>query len=241
MAYSRVELDHSGAREVDNAKSSWAGLFLWWFENVALGATSSARLLLGQAPSSRRDLLQSAIADGLTVKTSVSSSLVRSHASACGSFRASLTQARSSPETPSNSETLGPFPMRARAWGTSEMRALRFLAATSATLVLGTACGRSPDLDNPSAPPVVFTEHRFAAALQRGEAPLAALPLGTDCSVRGASACASNLCVHTASTPSFGWRCSKRCLGHEDCPSGWSCVSTHPSPDASICLPRVTQ
>lgn len=80
-------------------------------------------------------------------------------------------------------------------------------------------------------PEKVFGEHRQSQALA------ATREIGEDCAAQGASACRSNLCLHTQPAPGLGLICSRQCQAEADCPADWQCVSVHPNAGASFCVP----
>jgi hypothetical protein len=104
--------------------------------------------------------------------------------------------------------------------------------------VLVVSCGAQSDPTASATDPApVFSEHRFApekAAIGPGN-------IGADCATQGSAGCRSGICLHAAAHPSQGYVCSARCLDDAQCPTGWRCVSTHPSPDSSICAPTSPQ
>jgi hypothetical protein len=107
-----------------------------------------------------------------------------------------------------------------------------------AVVGLSASCG-SPSTDETAAgrPPKVLTEHRVAE-LGTYAAERARLRIGADCSAHGAPSCASGLCLHTSRDRDHGFVCTQRCVDPRDCPSGWRCVQTHPSEQATLCIPE---
>ena len=116
-------------------------------------------------------------------------------------------------------------------------------------ILLILACGRSADLASPSVPPAsasslpaspppapVFTEQRFPSDDTNLESSRQ-LPSGADCSKAGAGICKSRVCLHASADPHNGFLCSNRCVDTMECPAGWRCVQTHPSPGSSLCVP----
>lgn len=82
-----------------------------------------------------------------------------------------------------------------------------------------------------ASPEKVFGEHRQTQAVA------AAKEVGEDCAAGGASACRSNLCLHTQPAPGLGLICSRPCQAEANCPADWRCVSVHPNAGASFCVP----
>jgi hypothetical protein len=125
--------------------------------------------------------------------------------------------------------------------GDQHMRRAVFLLGSCLTAGLVGGCGQTTETESSSQPPWVFTEHRFALTAQSSQARVVPRPLGADCAVGGREACSSGLCIHTATAPSSGWKCSKTCIGHEDCPTGWACVASHPNGNSSFCVPEAAR
>jgi hypothetical protein len=115
---------------------------------------------------------------------------------------------------------------------------MRFAVVVLGSCLLGwlmIGCGRSTDTD-PSQPPAVFSEHRFAARSPAARG--SSLGIGGDCTEGGGAACETGLCAHVEPSPHAGYRCTARCTDDDQCPKRWRCVQTHPTPDSSLCIPE---
>lgn len=110
---------------------------------------------------------------------------------------------------------------------------LPILLVTGLTAACGETESKRPAPASTPATAPVLSEHRF-----KDTAASSSLPFGRDCSVGGASDCASKLCVHVGAERDTGYTCTERCGPGSPCPEGWRCGQVHPSdPAARLCLP----
>jgi hypothetical protein len=103
-------------------------------------------------------------------------------------------------------------------------------------LVLEVSCAAPPEVTTTaSAGPKVLTQHQFITAATPTRA------IFEDCSNGGPSDCASGLCIHTSASIHSDFVCTARCATDGDCATTATaasrCVSIHPSPGSSFCVP----